>query len=204
MAAKGARVSKTAVATSVSREKIRDEAIRLFGERGYPVIGMRHLSDAVGILPGSLYAHIKGKESLLLEIVETGILNYTAAIAPIVDNDEPADARLRDALRAHMRVLAETLEQTRVTFHQWQYLGAENRIRAVAVRQEYEDLFTRLINDGIAAGTFRDLKHRRVAVLSIIGILGSATEWFVPSGKSTPDEIADAIADNILGGLLKP
>ncbi len=186
---------------AVSLERIKREAIRLFGERGYPVIGMRDLSEAVGILPGSLYSHISSKERLLLTIVETGITAFIDAIRPVVEEDLPADDKLREALRAHMRVLAGQIEQTRVTFHQWQYLGPENRPKAQAVRAEWESLFTQIIAEGTAAGEFRPREHFRLTILIIAGILGSATEWYRPAGRSTPEEIADAIHDQIVGGL---
>ncbi|WP_211754402.1 TetR/AcrR family transcriptional regulator [Nocardioides gansuensis] len=186
---------------AVSLERIKQEAIRLFGERGYPVIGMRDLSEAVGIRPGSLYSHISSKEHLLLGIVETGITSFIDAIRPVVDEDLPAEEKLREALRAHMRVLDGQVEQTRVTFHQWQYLGPVNRPKALAVREEWESLFTRIVADGIASGEFRPREHFRLTVLMIAGILGSATEWYRPSGRSSPEEIADAIHDQIVGGL---
>jgi AcrR family transcriptional regulator len=187
----------------VSLESIQREAVSLFGEKSYPLTGMRDLSERVGILPGSLYAHISSKEELLLRIVESGIRNYTEAVAPFADAEGPADERLRGALRAHMRVLAATREQTLVTFQQWRYLGEDNRALVVQRRQEFEDLFTRILADGIASGVFRPVPHRRVAVLGIIGALNMATDWFSSTGSLSSDEIADALADNFLRGLVK-
>lgn len=186
---------------AVSADRIKEIAIGLFGTHGYPVIGMRDLSEAVGILPGSLYAHIDSKEKLLLDIVQEGVDNFTVLIAPIAESAEPADQRMRAAIRAHMEVLAVTLDQTRVTFHQWHYLTGENRKAMIEVRARYEALFQRIVDDGVRDGILRNLPHRRISVLSIIGTLGSATEWFVPTGASTPREIADAIADDVLFGL---
>ncbi len=185
----------------VTAEAIQREAIRLFGERSYPVIGMRDLSESVGLLPGSLYAHISSKEDLLFQIVESGIRNYTRAVEPHALSAGPADERLRGAMRAHMTVLAETREHTRVTFQQWQYLGEHNRAKVVALRQEFEDLFMRILQDGIDSGTFRAVPHRKVAVLSIIGALNSATEWFRADGRDTAEKIGEALADNALHGL---
>ncbi|WP_290584272.1 TetR/AcrR family transcriptional regulator [Aeromicrobium sp.] len=176
-------------------------AIRLFSERGYPVIGMRDLSEAVGILPGSLYAHIESKEKLLLDIVTSGVQNFTDVIAPIVDGEGTADVRLREAIKAHMRVLAVTLDQTRVTFHQWHYLTGDNLARMIEVRRDYEVLFSRLISEGMTDGTLLGTTRPKVSTLSIIGVLGSATEWFSPTGSASADEIADAMADVVTLGL---
>jgi AcrR family transcriptional regulator len=189
---------------AVSVEQLQREAIRLFGEKSYHVIGVRDIGEAVGILPGSVYAHIKSKEDLLLGIVETGIRNYLDAIEPVATTDEPADVRLRNAIRAHMRVLAGSLEQTKVTFQQWQYLGAANRKKVLKLRQDYENLFMQIVQDGISDGTFRQLPHLKAALLTMIGGLSTATDWYSPAKSDAPEEIADAIADFFLGGFGVP
>lgn len=189
------------VTPPVTRNVVKDTAIRLFSDRGYPVIGMRDLSEAVGILPGSLYAHIESKEALLLDIVRSGVQNFTEALAPIVASGGPASARLRSALRAHMEVLAVNLDQTRVTFHQWHYLTGERHHQMVAARQDYEDLFRGLLREGARDGSLHPRADRRVVALTIIGSLGSATEWYTPTGSASPGELAEAIGDLILLGL---
>ena len=202
MASKAAATSRsTGRSNHITPDIIKQVAIRLFSDRGYPVIGMRDLSEAVGILPGSLYAHITSKEKLLLDIVTSGVQNFTEVITPIVESDGPADQRLRQAIKAHMRVLAVTLDQTRVTFHQWHYLTNGNLERMIAVRSEYEALFSRLVAEGIEDGTLLGTSRPKVSTLSIIGVLGSATEWFSPTGSASADEIGDAIADVLTLGL---
>jgi TetR/AcrR family transcriptional regulator, cholesterol catabolism regulator len=185
----------------VSAEQIEQEAVRLFAERTYPVIGMRDIGDAVGLLPGSLYVHISGKEDLLLRIVEKGIQNYLDAIGTAADADGPASERLRGAFLAHFEVLRTTKNQTRVAFHQWTYLSAEKQGRIIAMRQRYEDLFVGIVKDGIRSGEFHRLRSPRVVVLAFIGMLNNATEWYSPDGTLTAEEIATELADTVLGGL---
>ena len=67
--------------------------------RSYPVVGMRDISEAVGILPGSLYLHIRKKEDILLRIVERGIRNYLDVIEAEVQSAGQAP-------RCHRRVHA--------------------------------------------------------------------------------------------------
>lgn len=185
----------------VSVSLIEQEAIRLFGERSYPVVGMRDIGDAVGILPGSLYVHISSKEQLLLKIVSQGITVYLDAIEPWVTADVPADRRLREIIKAHMRILAETQEQTRVAFQQWRYLSADNQELVVELRLRYERTFRRVVDEGIGDGTFRAPSNIRVAVLGMIGMLTAAANWYSPDGPLTPDEIGDALADQALHGF---
>ncbi len=186
----------------VSAEQIENEAVRLFSEKTYPVVGMRDIGDAVGLLPGSLYVHISGKEELLLRIVERGIQYYLDAIGPAADGDGTAATRLRQAIKAHFEVLGRTREQTRVAFHQWTYLSPAKQGRVIAMRQRYEDLFVGIVRDGVRSGEFRSMRSVRVTVLAIIGMLNNATEWYDPAGRLSSSEIGDEIADAALGGVL--
>jgi hypothetical protein len=133
--------------------------------------------------------------------VKSGVENFTGALTPIVAADLPASERLRMALRAHMEVLAVNLDQTRVTFHQWHYLTGERHDQMVRARQDYEDVFRALLREGSQDGSLHPRAERKVAALTIIGVLGSATEWFIPTGSSTPEQLADAIGDLMLLGL---
>src|SRR3954465_3398213 len=113
-----------------AREQILEAATRLFSQKGYAGTTMRDIAKAVGVLPGSLYAHIDGKETLLLEIVESGIDRFLAAAADLEPNAEASD-RMRSAIKAHVRVVAENPQRTLVVFHQWRFLAGPNRARIV-------------------------------------------------------------------------
>lgn len=187
----------------VSAELIEQEAIRLFGERTYPVVGMRDIGDAVGLLPGSLYVHISSKEELLLRIVERGITNYLDVIEPIAASAEKASVRLRGMVVAHLRVLAAAKEQTRVAFEQWVYLGADKHRQIVELRTRYQQAFSTVVADGVTSGEFREPRSQKVAVLATIGMLTAATIWYDPGGAFSPDEVGEALADHVLQGLQK-
>ena len=187
----------------VSVERIEEAAVRLFGEKSYSVVGMRDISEAVGILPGSLYVHIRKKEDLLLRIVERGIRNYLDVIETAATSSLPAPDRLRGAIVAYMRVLARSLPQTRVAFHQWIYLSPPGQERVIELRRQYEDLFSAIVADGIAKQEFRPVPHPRIAVLAIIGMLNSAAEWFAPDGDLSAEEVGQVLADSALTGLAR-
>lgn len=185
----------------VSFELIQQEAIRLFGDETYPAVGMRDISNAVGLLPGSLYVHISSKEEVLLAIVEEGINNYLEVMTPIAESDLSAAHRLREVMKAHVRVLAKIPEQTRVSFHQWRYLSEENQQQIVALRRRYKELFDTILSDGVNSGEFRELRNQHVSALAIIGMLTSATEWYSSSGPLDVEELGHLLADGALVGL---
>jgi AcrR family transcriptional regulator len=176
----------------------------LFGDQGYPATSMRDIASAVGLLPGSLYAHIDDKEGLLAEIVEGGIDRYLAAGEPIAAGSERPDVRLRRLVRAHIEIIAENIPLTRVVFHQWKYLERARRQRVVEKRRRYEALFTQILDDGLQNGVFNRSMEHRVAVLSILGILNWVPEWLASQSADEAREVGDRIADVVLQGLSAP
>lgn len=184
------------------REVILDVATELFSESGYAGTTMREIANAVGVLPGSLYAHIDGKETLLLEIVEGGIDRFLAA-ATATEGVEDSATRLREAVKAHLAVVGESPARTLVVFHQWRFLTGPNRARILDKRRRYEEFFVTLIEEGVAAGAFSSRLDQKITVLSILGSLNWAAEWFSPDGPARPAEVGDRLADTILWGLLR-
>jgi AcrR family transcriptional regulator len=185
----------------VSPEQIEQEAVRLFSEKTYPAVGMRDISDAVGLLPGSLYVHIKSKEELLLNIVERGIHNYLSVLTPIMQSAEPAPERLHKAILTYMGVLDSSLAQTKVAIFQWRYLTEPSREHIIELRDQFQQLFVNLIEDGIASGEFTALRHPRIVAIGLIGLLNSTMHWYSPTGPVSAAEIGEQLTEMVLGGL---
>ena len=186
-----------------ARDAILAAATELFGRRGYTGTTMRDIAKAVGILPGSLYAHIRSKEAVLVEITEGGVDRFNAAIDRIdAQQAAPADA-LREAIREHLRIVADNPGRTLVVFHQWRFLSEPHRSRLLDKRRRYEDFFTRTVRVGIEVGDFDKHLDVKAAVLTVLGALNWTPEWFSPAGPATPQQIADKIADMLLNGLLR-
>src|SRR5882724_9015001 len=189
-------------AQSASREAIFAAATRLFGERGYNGASMRDIAKAVGLLPGSLYAHIDSKEALLLEIIEGGVDRFNAAVDRVDRAGQPPESALREAIREHLLVVADNPERTLIVFHQWRFLSSDNRAVLRDKRARYADFFARIVRAGVDQGVFHPGLDPKITVLTILGALNWTPEWFSPTGGASAVEIADKMADGLLSGLL--
>jgi TetR/AcrR family transcriptional regulator, cholesterol catabolism regulator len=183
------------------REAIMDAAMHLFGKQGYTGTSMRDIAGAVGVLPGSLYAHIASKEALLVEIVEDGINRFLSAVQSHAASDADAAVKMRAMIIAHVEVVADNPERSLVVFHQWRFLGDDNIQAAISKRREYEQAFIGVIESGMKSGTFRADLNLRIAVLTILGALNWSPEWLSPEGKLSPESIGGLIADTLLTGV---
>jgi TetR/AcrR family transcriptional regulator, cholesterol catabolism regulator len=184
------------------RAVILNVAMHLFGKQGFSGTSMRDIATAVGLLPGSLYAHIESKEALLLEIVTDGIGRFLAAVEPhLASSGEPLE-RLRKMIIAHVEVVADNPERSQVVFHQWRFLSAKYLPEAIERRRRYEACFVEVIEQGVKAGSIRSDLNHRITVLSILGAMNWTPEWFSPDGKLSAAEVGDLMADALLGGIL--
>jgi AcrR family transcriptional regulator len=183
-----------------TRQLILDAAAQLLGESDYPATSVRDIARAVGMLPGSLYAFVENKEEILYEIVQSGIDRFVAMVDAIAEEAQDSEAQLRLAIVGHLRLVSENPRAVLVVFHQWRYLGPENRRKIVAMRARYEQFFRNTIETGITDGSFRGDVNVRYAVFSILGALNWVPEW-LPKGAPDVEELGTRLADLLLGGL---
>lgn len=61
-----------------TRQRLLDEAGRLFYERGYAATSLEHVAEAAGVTKGAIYRHFASKEDLFFELVRTTWLSMEA------------------------------------------------------------------------------------------------------------------------------
>lgn len=186
---------------SERKAQILDTAEQLFAERGYHATSMRDLARAVELQGGSLYSHISGKEELLWRILERAADDFNAAITPIVASDSAPIEKLRAAIHAHVRVVANNLDAATVYFHEWKFLGDPQRSVFLQRRNHYEQTLRALVAEAVAAGNFREVEPKW-ATLLILSAANWLYQWYDPDGPLSPDEIADNFIEMIFQGLL--
>src|SRR4026208_1276293 len=120
------------------RNELTRQAARLFAQKGYHGTSMGDLAEALGVQKGSLYSLTESKQELPYETMRGG-----AAALHAGPDARPAGAgaagRIRLALRAHLRVVAEQLDMATVFIREWRYLNGERREEFLAERRRYEE-----------------------------------------------------------------
>jgi AcrR family transcriptional regulator len=180
------------------REQVTRTAARLFAERGYHGTSLADVAEAVGIQKASLYHHIDTKEDLLWEVAWTGAEAFRAALDAVPD-DLPATEKLRLALRAHLRVVADQLDAATVFTREWRSLAGERRERFLAERRLYEERIRELFRDGVERGELGTDLDVAAAALLFLSAANWAYTWLRP-GVDT-DELADRFFGVLLDGM---
>ena len=183
---------------STRKSELTRAAARLFAEKGYHGTSVGDLADALGVQKGSLYSHIEAKADLLWEIAWEGAQTFHGALDAVPD-EGPVVERIREALRAHLRVVAEQLDIATVFVREWRYLEGERRERFVAERRRYEERFRSLFTEGRELGELRTDLDDATAALLVLSAANWAYTW-LRAGAET-DELADRFTALLLDGM---
>src|ERR671919_219819 len=186
---------------SPRRAELVAAAARLFSERGYHGTSMKHLADSLGMLKGSLYAHIGSKEELLYEVVDEGAERFLTRAHAASTMEGTASDRLEAFLVGHIETAIEHLEAATVFLNEWRYLSDDLRSVVQTKRDHYEGMITTIVSEGIANGEFRSDADARFAVLLVLSAGNWVYEWYRPGGRLGPQEIGEKFSDLIVSGL---
>jgi AcrR family transcriptional regulator len=183
---------------STRRAELTRAAARLFAEKGYHGTSVGDLAEALGLQKGSLYTHIDSKAELLWEVAREGAEAFHAALDALPD-DGPVLERIRAALRAHLRVVAEQLDIATVFVREWRYLEGGRREQFVAERRRYEERIRGLFREGREVGELRTDLDDATAALLALSAANWASTWLRPGADT--DALADRFTAQLLDGM---
>lgn len=165
--------------------QILDAAARLFRTQGFQGTSVRDIVRAVDMLPGSLYYHFATKEDLLAAVYAEGVRRISARVRAAIGKLADPWARLEAACVAHLEAILEDDDYAQVVIRVRPADAPAARPRLVALRDDYEVLFARLVADlRLPRGT-----DRRTLRLMLLGSLNWSQTWYQP-GRDTPRTIA--------------
>jgi TetR/AcrR family transcriptional regulator, cholesterol catabolism regulator len=152
----------------------------------------------LGVQKATVYSYISSKEDLLYETMREGADAFHAGLDSIPD-ELPAPEKIRLALRAHLRTVADQLDVATVFMREWRYLEGERREEIVGERRRYEDRFRALFREGRELGELRTDLDDATAALLLLSAANWAYTWLTP-GRDT-DELADRFFAHTLDGM---
>lgn len=167
------------------RQQLLDAAARLFRLHGYHVTSMRDIANAVGMLPGSIYYHFPSKDELLVTVYEEGVRRIAERVDGVIDREKDPWRRLEAACIAHLEMLLDHSDYAQVVIRVLPDDANSVRSRLVALRDQYESRFKRLV----AELDLPPQVDRRYLRLLLIGALNWSQVWYRP-GRDSPRTIA--------------
>jgi AcrR family transcriptional regulator len=167
------------------RRQLLDAAARRFALQGFRATTIRDIAGDAGMLPGSLYYHFASKNDLLLAVYEEGVRRIAANVDQAVARVAEPWARLEAASTAHLKTVLDRSDYAQVIVRVLPQDARDMSGRLVALRDQYERRFERLVND-LKLPSHADRRNLR---LFLLGALNWAQVWYRP-GEEAPVDIA--------------
>ncbi len=165
---------------------------RLFRENGFAATTVRDVAAAAGMLPGSLHYRFPTKDSLLVELMERGMVQAIERVRAAIEVEDTPLKKMRSALRAHLSLLVEGDDAIYVNLYEFRSVTGQARDRILRVRDAYEALWEGMLHAAVGAGVIRAGVDVRMVRFLLLGAVNWSAQWYDQNQGYTPEEVADA------------
>jgi AcrR family transcriptional regulator len=197
-------------AKSDSRAEILRAAAELFMRYGYAATSIDAVAESLGATKGHIYHYYRSKVDLYFDIQTAAMSRLIEAVEPIAMGKQPAVERLAAMALRHTQILLTDLPMQKVAVqglerHLFAGAAGSRQLRAVVrLRDDYEQLFAEVIDQGIRDGLVVDLPPK-LLTKPFFGAMNWATVWYTQRRLQAPetvDEIARVLAGCAVRGVL--
>ena len=179
--------------TAYKRDRILEEAVKLFYERGFNGTTLDDIAGKLGVTKPFIYTHFRSKVELLEAICRPTIEMSQAAIARAAGQGGSAASRLYSGIVEFSKVVLQRQANIAVYFREEKNLSAAGLDDINALRKRFDRLLSDLLEEGVQAHEFR-IADVRVAALAIGGMVSWAYTWYQPGGRLSIDEVGAKLA----------
>ena len=190
--------TNSSAATRKKRE-ILEAASRVFRTKGLHASGMRDVAAEAGMRVGNLYYYFENKGELLAFCQLDTLSGLQRLAAWVEEQDLTAGEKLYLLIKGHVVLLNESSPGS-LAHLEVEAVEEPWREDVLARRGEYEEVFRRMIRQGIEEGTFRPVDEK-VAELAILGAVNWTVKWFRTDGGKSAREIGELFAEQLVSGL---
>lgn len=183
--------------TALKRQRILEEASRLFFEKGYTTSTLDMLASRLDVTKPFIYSYFKSKNELLAVICEMGITKSLTVLEEVQRQGKDPLAELRAVIAG----VAETVlrVQNYVVIYQREMKELERRDaqRILQLRHHFDQQMVLLLKRGVESGDFR-IADPAMSSVWIGGLLSWIPLWYVPGGRRGVDDIVAQAVDAVM------
>ena len=184
-------------------KELRDEAARLFWEKGFAATTTRELAESLGVQKASLYYHMASKEQLLYDICVESLDDIRRAVVRSLADERDPLARVKAMIGAHVVSMLENKEKHATMLTELKCLSSPRREEIVRLRDEYEALLRGVISEAQDAGRLSTGASSKDLGLGLCNLLNWTIFWYRPDGELSPEALAGLLETLYLDGAVR-
>ena len=168
-------------------------AAQLMSVKGYKGTTLQEIADRVGIHKSTIFHYFSNKEELLLEILKISVDEVTARLNQIIkDKNLIPEKKLQKAMRNHLRMLANHIDNVNVYLAEMHFLSERNKQKYLRNRKYYEECFLKIVDEMKASDKIYFAgQDSKIVVYGILGMCNWVVKWYKREGFYEPEKIAD-------------
>jgi AcrR family transcriptional regulator len=179
-------------------QEILTAAAELFGERGYAAVSLEDVAARLDVTKGSLYYYFASKDELVTAAIETLGAEWTARLERLPQaHSGPAAQRLRALIREHIRIAVREYPGALRLFLVPQDWPEAQRSRIKALRGQHDQLFRRVIEEGVAVGDFTVTSIDTV-LQCMHAAMSQSPIWCGPLAGQAQDNAIDELTETLM------
>jgi AcrR family transcriptional regulator len=187
----------------LTQKAIVSAAAELFAHNGFGATSLDDIACVLGVTKTALYYHVKNKEEIL-RLICLSVLNVAEEpLRHIVESDISPIEKLQRAIEHHITISADRSPAVTVFYHEQPHLSGPFAKEIMIRQKEYEHYFERIIEEGQVMGVFLTDIDPKIASFGIMGMCHWLSQWYHPSGRYTPQQIAAMFNTMVGHGLLR-
>jgi AcrR family transcriptional regulator len=176
------------------RERILEEAVKLFYERGFTGTTLDDIAAELGVTKPFIYTHFRSKTDLLAALCKPTIELSLEAVAGGAKFPGSPTARLHRAIVDFTQVVLSRQANIAIYFREEKNLAPDALAEINALRKKFDRVLSNLLSEGVAAGEF-DIGDVNLAALAIGGMISWAYTWHRPEGRLALEDMCRRMAD---------
>jgi len=176
------------------RERILEEAVKLFYERGFTGTTLDDIAAELGVTKPFIYTHFRSKTDLLAAICSPTIELSLDAVARAAKGPGSPRDRLYRAIVDFTEVVLSRQANIAIYFREEKNLSPDALQQINVLRKKFDRVLSKLLAEGVASGEF-DVKDVSLSALAIGGMISWAYTWHRPEGRLALDDMCERMAD---------
>ncbi|MCX7806057.1 MAG: TetR/AcrR family transcriptional regulator [Planctomycetota bacterium] len=160
------------------RERILEEAARLFSSRDYHQVLMDEIAEAAKVSKGTIYRYFPTKEDLFIAILQMAVERTVTALTAEMAAEDTAEGKLRRVTERAISFFIENDALYKVINHEKVFRYCEQREDLLEVRSRIRKVIESVIAQGINGGEFRSDLDPVFASISLLGMIRSVIRNF--------------------------